>query len=507
MLSEQVYYGGLTKPKGFYRLDISYERHFGNNPYIGVADKGKEIRSDISKVGDEEFEIEFLKYGALDVICAYKLYSLQKKRDHHNLLTSMFESEYALVVGDLEYNGVGINISKWLDLARWSKSKANAALEKLRSQYPEVENWNSHVQVKQLFKQLKIPIPKVKRKETVQADHIKGMADEFPVIKDYLEYKTYSKANSTYGEKFLNHISPITGRIHTNFLQIKNTGRMGSASPNLQNIVTEKSFPGGGKYREAFEAPDGYTFIVGDFSKQELHGAAFQSGDEAMITALREGQDLHRIAAAGLYHIPLEEVTDLQRHNGKTANFAIQYGATVYKLMETFGVSEQEAIIMLEGYFKMFPEIKKFQLKTFEFALEHGYIIADNYIKRKIWVDKYDKFLYYKQRKDGDRYSDRMYKTLGGEIFRMAANYPIQSWGATMTKLAGILMRREFQKIPEADAKIVLQVHDEYVVECKIEFIDQVYKIFESCMLQASRKLCPIMDVPSEFHITKYWSK
>ncbi len=247
MISEQVRYAGLTKPKGYYTLEQTYERYFGVNWYgdqlsLFKPYAPKKIRNEISKKGEEPFTHAEISYGATDVECAYSIYKMQLEvLGKEDLLeTAKLESSYVPVVGDMEFNGFPIKEPRWLELAKWSREHLEPVLEQLQKEHPNVANWNSSQQVKKYFKELGIPIPKVKGKESIEANHIKGLAEKFPVIEMYLRYKAFQKASSTYGEKFLRHINPYTGRVHTSFLQLKSTGRMSSTNPNCQNIITEK---------------------------------------------------------------------------------------------------------------------------------------------------------------------------------------------------------------------------------------------------------------------------
>lgn len=177
-----------------------------------------------------------------------------------------WENRFVLVLGDMELEGMPIDVDRWLELDEWTGERLEETKLKLWELYPEVENWNSSKQVGALFKKLGINIINKDKKESVNELVIASQAKEYPIITDYLEYKKFSKLKSTYGLKFLKHVSSITDRIHSSFIQILNTGRCSSTSPNLQNIISgSEDFPEGHEWRKAFKAPKGRTFVIADY--------------------------------------------------------------------------------------------------------------------------------------------------------------------------------------------------------------------------------------------------
>lgn len=393
MIIEQVLNTGYSKPVGFYSLEQTFERYEGYSPYSNQLDLFKPIisKSIRSKIGEKEiFELPDILYGAEDAKSVLNIYLKQAPIIEQNKMRKLMllENEFVLVLGDMEYNGMPINIDKWIDLNEWAKVEISKVLEKLQAEVPEVENWNSAKQVTKAFKILGINTKTRDKKtgllkDSVNETVIKEQAINFPIIDIYLKYKGLQKIESSYGVKFLKNVSPITGRIHTSFIQILSTGRTASTSPNMQNIITgSKEFPEGIWWREAFQPKKGNKFVIADFNSQEVRVCADKSKDAVMLDALRHGKDLHKLSAAALYNKPVEEITDTERKNGKIARFAIMYGAGGSNLAKTFGVPRKLGETMINGFYKMHPAIKKMQDNSFKFALKNGYISIDSFGRR-----------------------------------------------------------------------------------------------------------------------------
>lgn len=511
--------------KGYYSLENAHLRYFNTNPYgnqLSLFDPyiPKQRRNEISKKTHEEFSIGEIFYGATDIITTSKVYARQYQRllEEELLETMNLEREFVLVLGDMELAGMPIDIPRWLELAQWSRNKLEETESSLRSSYPEIENWNSSKQVGTLFKEIGVPISIIDKekskdeivyKDSVQEIVIKEHSDKFPIVKDYLTYKRFQKLSSTYGEKFLQYVSPSTGRIHSSFHQILNTGRTSSTSPNLQNVVSEKvDFPEGKWWREAFKAEKGNTFIICDYSSQELHIVADKAQDKEMLRILGEKGDLHKAAAAALYDKKEEDVTPAERKQGKITNFAIVYGGGDDKIAEFFKIPKSKAKIMRLNYFKRFPHLLEFQNKSYAYALQNGHILIDQ-LGRKFYIKEHAELLELKKMSEDPNCHPairKRYLKLSGKIFRDSANYPIQGTAASMSKFAGVLMRKEMQKEPDL-FKILLLIHDEWVVECEAVNAERVKTIVESCMLKAAKAFCKSVQVPADAIISPKWLK
>ena len=366
------------------------------------------------------------------------------------------------------------------------------------------------MQVKKLFKSIGIPISKNVKgetKDTVASTAIIRYKDQFDIITPYLRYKGFAKLSSTYGVKFLQHVSPYTGRIHSSFIQNVNTGRTASSAPNLQNIKAAKpDFPEGVWWREAFECYKGNVFIISDYSSQELNIAADKSQDETMLNALRNGEDLHRLAASGLYNKPINEITQEERKNGKIVNFSIIYGAGEDKIAEFFNCSKSKAKQLLQGYFQKFPKLKPLQDASFNRTVKNGYITIDE-LNRRCYVPEYEEYQWLSKNvlTDSSPEFKKRLKALTGKIFRDSSNYIIQGQAADMSKYAGILLRREAKKTDKF--KIILLVHDEWLLECSSDDAEEVTTILQNCMGIAADRFCASVQIKCEAHVSINWSK
>lgn len=514
MICEYVLNTGLTKPDGFYSLEKTRERYTGENPYgeqlrLFSPYTPKSNRIDVGK--REKFLTEDVYYGAEDCISVLLVKKYQEKIVEELGMEKvvLLENSFVPVLGDMEFNGMPVDVDRWLDLAEWVKEHLKVVEDELRSTLPEVENWNSHIQVKNAFKKLGINTSTRdkktgERKDSVNELVIKEQVDKFPIIEVYLKYKGLQKVSSSYGHKFLRYINSTTGRVHTNFLQILNTGRTASSNPNMQNIINGSvEFPEGVWWREAFRTVEGRTFVIADYSSQELRVCANKAKDSTMITALRNGEDLHKIAASGLYGKPLDQITKEERHNGKTTNFAIIYGAGASKLSKQFKVSKAKAQQMIDGWYAKFPKIKKLQEDSYKHSKENGWIKVDS-LGRRSYINNYPRLKQLEKVKHLSEVWQKEYSGLDAELFRDSSNYIIQGEAASISKLAGILLRRNLK---ELDAKIVLLIHDEWVVECSIKDQEKVKEVVETSMREAADKFCKYVGIPADAITSTTWNK
>lgn len=504
-----IHCDSYKKPKGFFGLEQTLYRYTKRTPYsdqLSLFDPfiPKKVRNNI------QINWPSIFYAATDIVSTYLVYEEQKKVLKEKELETIapHEFEFVLTLGDCELTGMPIDVDEWIDLELWTKEQKDNLLDKLHSKYPEVENWNSNPQVAKLLKSLGVPVGIVDKdtgeeKDSVARTTIERYIDEYEVVKDLLAYKHAAKLNSSYGIKFLSKVSPVTGRVHTNFLQIKNTGRTGSMGPNMQQVPSyKKEFPEGERFRKAFKQKEGKTFVLADYSSQEMFILANRSKDKNLLKVLSDGADVHANTASVMYNIPVEDVAKAGvRAHGKTVNFAIPYGAGISKLSNSFGLSYGETKKLIESYFKGYPGIKSYFDTIFELSLKLGYIPVDKYGRKYFLTKELSEVAWYTKYKPGHPTINKLLS----EIRRKAQNYGIQGSGATMSKIAGNLIRKEFKKIQGAE--LLLIIHDEWIAECNIEDVELVKDIIEKCMAKAAKMLCTIVAPQAKAVQTVMWQK
>ena len=302
---------------------------------------------------------------------------------------------------------------------------------------------------------------KTKTGYSTAADILEKLAPEHPIVKDILEYRQLAKLKSTYADG-LGAVIAEDGRIHSTFNQtITATGRISSTEPNLQNIPVRMEL--GRLIRKVFVPEEGYVFLDADYSQIELRVLAHMSGDEMLIRAYREAQDIHRLTASQVFHVPFDEVTDLQRRNAKAVNFGIVYGISSFGLSQDLSITKKEAADYINKYFETYPKIKGFLDGQIEMAKEKGYVVTMFGRRRPVPELKSSNFM---QRAFGER---------------VAMNSPIQGTAADIIKIA---MNRVYKRLTEEGLKsrLVLQVHDELLIETKVEEIEEVSRILEEEM-------------------------
>ncbi len=296
-----------------------------------------------------------------------------------------------------------------------------------------------------LFEKLGLPEgKKTKTGYSTAAEVLERLAPDYPIVADILEYRQLTKLKSTYADGLVGCIGP-DGRIHTTFNQtITATGRLSSTEPNLQNIPMRIEL--GRLIRKAFVPKKGYVFVDADYSQIELRVLAHLSGDEKLIEAYQQAQDIHRITASQVFHIPFEEVTDLQRRNAKAVNFGIVYGISSFGLSQDLSISRKEASDYIERYFETYPKIKGYLDGLVAQAKAHGYVTTMFGRRRPVPELKSSNYM---QRSFGER---------------VAMNSPIQGTAADIIKIAMIRVHDRLLK-EDLKSRLILTVHDELLVE------------------------------------------
>ena len=333
-----------------------------------------------------------------------------------------------------------------------------------------------------LFEKLQLPGgKKTKTGYSTAADVLEKLAPDHKLVADILEYRQLTKLKSTYADGLANYIKE-DGRIHTSFNQtITVTGRLSSTEPNLQNIPMRIEL--GRLIRKAFLPAKGCVFMDADYSQIELRVLAHMSGDEKLIEAYREAQDIHRITASQVFHIPFDEVTDLQRRNAKAVNFGIVYGISSFGLSQDLSISKKEAAEYIERYFETYPKIKTFLDGLVTEAKEKGYVTTMFGRRRPVPELSSSNFM---QRSFGER---------------VAMNSPIQGTAADIIKIAMIRVHDRLLK-ENLKSRLILTVHDELLVETAIEEEDAVRKILEEEMHGAA-DLAVTLEIDA--HVGKNW--
>lgn len=323
-----------------------------------------------------------------------------------------------------------------------------------------------------LFEHLSLPNgKKTKTGYSTAADVLEKLAPDYPVVSKILEYRQYTKLKSTYADGLANYIG-ADGRIHGKFNQtITATGRISSTEPNLQNIPVRMEL--GRLIRKVFIPEKDYVFVDADYSQIELRILAHCSGDGQLIAAYKEARDIHRITASQVFHTPFDEVTDLQRRNAKAVNFGIVYGISSFGLSQDLSITKKEAAQYIERYFETYPGIKRFLDDTVAHAKEQGYVVT----------------LFGRRRPVPELSSSNFMQRSFGE--RVAMNAPIQGTAADIMKIAMIGVHRELKE-KNMRSKLVLQVHDELLVEAHKDELEEVKMILKNQMEQAASLLVPL---------------
>lgn len=398
-------------------------------------------------------------------------------------LISLFETiEMPLVkvLGEMQFAGMGIDKEELISFGNQLKEQLEEIKNSIYELCGEEFNINSTKQLGEiLFEKLKLPVyKKTKSRYSTDVDVLEKLKKEHPVIEKILEYRSLTKLNSTYVEGLIPYINPETGRIHSCFHQtITATGRISSTEPNLQNIPTREEL--GKQLRKVFKPKEGYIYIDADYSQIELRVLADISKDEHMVEAFKNDADIHKQAASKVLGIPIEEVTKEQRSSAKAVNFGIVYGISDFGLGEQLGISRKQAKEYIEQYLSKYSGIKKFMDDIVEEAKEKGYV--ETLFHRRRYIPELNSNNY-------------MVRQFG---MRAAMNTPIQGTAADIMKIA---MINVYQKLIDNhfDAKLILQVHDELMIECKTEEKEAVKQLLQECMENASDLIVPLKVEVSE---------
>ena len=429
---------------------------------------------------------DFLKYCCFEAyVCAQAAVCLQQKLEETQMDRLMREIEMplTLVLFSMEEEGIRVNPEALKDYGEALLGKITELEQEIYSEAGCEFNINSPKQLGEiLFEKMGLPGgKKTKTGYSTAADVLEKLSGEYPVVKHILEYRGLTKLKSTYADGLAAYIED-ENRIHSTFNQtITATGRISSTEPNLQNIPIRMEL--GRQIRKVFIPKDGYCFMDADYSQIELRVLASMSGDERLIEAYRSHADIHRTTASQVFHIPFEEVTDLQRRNAKAVNFGIVYGISSFGLSEDLSISRKEAAAYIEQYFETYPQVKQFIDSLVKDAKKNGYAVT----------------LYGRRRPVPELFSSNFMQRSFGE--RVAMNSPIQGTAADIIKIA---MIRVFERLKKEGlkSKLILQVHDELLIETALEEEEQVRMILEEEMVHASSLA---VELEIDLHVGNNW--
>ena len=518
MLAERILYNGLNPDCSLKAL---------NKKYLNIS-VDKDTRLEFLDIGSKPFSDKQIIYGAEDILYPLKIRKKQEERMIKFNLKNTFklEFEFLKVLADIEYKGMNFNSEIWLDNYKKNLIKfkeiekeldefvfthlpnskfVNNQLDLFSSEKKTNIQWTSSKQVIEFLNYFNIcpqEVSKTTKKlsYTVNAGVLKTSLvtinkniDQYlkDFILKYLEYKELEQSVTTFGKDFLKYINPITGRTHSNYNQIMDTGRISSSSPNLQNIPSDLS------YRKAFDVPEGFKLINADYSGQEQIVLANKAGDKDIIKFYEDDLgDMHSFIASKIFKelntLSLDEIKKNhkdKRQIAKAAGFAINYGGTGFTISKNLGIPEEEGNYVYEAYFKAFPGLNNYFNKVKSDALKNGYILIDPITNRKAF--------YYPPTNQKET----------GAIHRKALNFPIQGTSGSITKIAGILVRKKLIEL-NLDDKIFITnlIHDECILECEEKYSEQASKLLEECMEKAGKAWCTIVPLKAEAVITTFWN-
>lgn len=415
----------------------------------------------------EEKEKEFLSYVCYTSYVAYVAYPILVERLQETEMLTLYNTvELPLIytLYDMEQRGIRVNKEALKEYGDQLKTRIEELEQQIYAIVGENFNINSPKQLGIiLFEKMQLPFAKkTKTGYSTSADILEKLRSEHEVVNMILEYRQLTKLKSTYADGLAVYIHEEDQRIHGKFNQtITATGRISSTEPNLQNIPIRMEL--GRQIRKVFIPEEGYVFLDADYSQIELRVLAHMSGDERLIKAYQEEEDIHRITASEVFHTPLNEVTNLQRSNAKAVNFGIVYGISSFSLGQDLGITKKEADEYIKKYFATYPLVKGFLEQLVEEGKENGYVST----------------LYHRRRPVPELSSSNFMQRAFGE--RIAMNSPIQGTAADIIKMAMVKVNQRLKNL-RLRSRLLLQIHDELLVETHKDEIEQVKQIMEQEM-------------------------
>lgn len=475
----------ILNPTSKYEMDIITKDYLeiDNSEYLqsqGVKEENQQ--TSLFKTTNEETNSEKIK-NCLYAQEIYKLSEITLKKLEEIDAIELFKNvdmPTVEVLAEMQWNGMKVDLEELEQYGKQLKERLEILTKEIYELAQEEFNINSTKQLGEiLFEKLKLPVvKKTKSGYSTDVDVLEKLSGEHPIIEKLLEYRQLMKLNSTYVEGIKPYVNPKTGRIHSFFHQtITATGRISSTEPNLQNIPTR--FELGKQLRKVFKPEDGCIYIDADYSQIELRVLAHISNDEHMVQAFKDGEDIHKQAASKVFNTPIDEVTKEQRSNAKAVNFGIVYGISDFGLGAQLGISRKQAKKYIEQYLEQYSGIKNFMDNIVEQAKEQGYV--ETLFKRRRYIPEL-------------KSNNYMVRQFGQ---RAAMNTPIQGTAADIMKIAMIKVLKEL-KSRNMKSKIILQVHDEMMIETTLDEVEEVKELIKNSMESAISLNVPLIAEVSE---------
>ena len=476
----------LNPSNGKYKLDELANQYLSIDipEYLEFVGAKQQKETQMTLFSQDEMNVDFEKYqNAIYMYTIAKLAEIMNKKLEEINSLKLFENiEMPLikVLAEMQYEGIYVDKQELVSFGVKLKEDIEVIKQEIYKLAGEEFNINSTLQLGNiLFEKLKLPVyKKTKKGYSTDVDILEKLKPEHPIIEKILEYRGFMKLNSTYIEGLIVYINEYTHKIHSYFHQtITATGRISSTEPNLQNIPTRTEQ--GKQIKKAFKAQKGHIFIDADYSQIELRILAHISNDTNMREAFLNEEDIHKQVASKVFNVPLEEVTKEQRTAAKAVNFGIVYGISGFGLAEQLGISRKKAEQYIEQYLEKYKGVKEFMDRIVEKAKEQGYV--ETLFHRRRYIPELSSNNY-------------MVRQFGA---RAAMNTPIQGTAADIMKIAMIEVNKKLEE-EKLNAKLILQIHDELLIECEIEEKEEVKKILKESMENAVKLSIPLEVEVSE---------
>lgn len=476
----------LNPSNGKYKLDELANQYLSIDipEYLEFVGAKQQKETQMTLFSQDEMNVDFEKYqNAIYMYTIAKLAEIMNKKLEEINSLKLFENiEMPLikVLAEMQYEGIYVDKQELVSFGVKLKEDIEVIKQEIYKLAGEEFNINSTLQLGNiLFEKLKLPVyKKTKKGYSTDVDILEKLKPEHPIIEKILEYRGFMKLNSTYIEGLIVYINEYTHKIHSYFHQtITATGRISSTEPNLQNIPTRAEQ--GKQIKKAFKAQEGNIFIDADYSQIELRILAHISNDTNMREAFLNEEDIHKQVASKVFNVTLEEVTKEQRTAAKAVNFGIVYGISGFGLAEQLGISRKKAEQYIEQYLEKYKGVKEFMDRIVEKAKEQGYV--ETLFHRRRYIPELSSNNY-------------MVRQFGA---RAAMNTPIQGTAADIMKIAMIEVNKKLEE-EKLNAKLILQIHDELLIECKIEEKEEVKKILKESMENAVKLSIPLEVEVSE---------